>query len=106
MSRPTGWCAASSLSRIAKTLSAENIGVGARIHLWGNGRAMKDIPVAHAQWIGAQLQRLTNDQLHAAFRAADYDQTTAEAYIRELRERIKQLAQLPGTYDPMAAMPK
>ena len=37
---------------------------------------MRGIPIAHARWIGSLLNRLSDEQLHAAFRAA------ALAYLR------------------------
>jgi hypothetical protein len=65
-------------------------------------KAMKTIPVADAQWIGARLALLSDEQLRDAFRAAHYDNATMEGYVSILRERIKMLAQLPaGT--PVAA---
>jgi hypothetical protein len=55
---------------------------------------MRGIPVAHARWIGALLSQLTTNQLRDAFRAADYDRTTAEGYVRALQQRINQLSRL------------
>lgn len=57
-------------------------------------KAMRGIPVEHARWIGSMLSQLTDSQLHAAFRAANYDEATAEGYVRALRERIDQLTRL------------
>ncbi|HSF24832.1 MAG TPA: hypothetical protein VLE20_11455 [Blastocatellia bacterium] len=58
------------------------------------GRAMQDIPVPHAVWIGGHLARLTTEQLHDAFRAANYDRATATAYVKTLQKRIRQLTRL------------
>jgi hypothetical protein len=58
--------------------------------------AMRGIPVAHAAWIGSYLSRLTDAQLYDAFRAAHYEQVTADGYVRALRERINQLSTLRG----------
>ena len=69
---------------------------------WKKGTAMQDIPVAHARWIGDYLARLTNAQLHDAFRAADYDKASAAAYVRALRARITQLTQLRGATQQLA----
>jgi hypothetical protein len=69
---------------------------------WKKGTAMQDIPVAHARWIGDYLARLTNAQLHDAFRAADYDNAAAAAYVRALRARITQLTQLRGSTPQLA----
>ena len=57
-------------------------------------KAMRGIPVEHARWIGTLLSQLTDEQLHDAFRAADYDETTRIGYVRALRERINQLTGL------------
>ena len=56
--------------------------------------AMQDIPVSHARWIGAYLARLSNNQLHDAFRAAHYDRMTSDLYVRAVRNRINQLIRL------------
>jgi len=58
--------------------------------------AMRGIPVEHAAWIGSLLARLSDAQLHDAFRAARYDRATADGYVRALRERIDQLTVLRG----------
>ena len=57
-------------------------------------KAMRRIPVQNARWMGTQLARLSDDQLRDAFRAANYDNATMEGFIRALRDRINQLAQL------------
>jgi hypothetical protein len=57
-------------------------------------KTMRGIPVEHARWIGSLLSQLTDEQLRAAFRAADYDEATMESYVRALRERINQLTRL------------
>jgi hypothetical protein len=66
------------------------------IEQWKEHRDMKGIRVEHAQWIGSHLARLTNAQLHEAFRAADYDAATTKGYVQAFSERIKQLSQLRG----------
>ena len=60
-------------------------------------KAMKRIPVAHARWMGNMLARLTDEQLRDAFRAASYDNATAEGYISTMRGHILQLARLNTT---------
>lgn len=57
-------------------------------------KAMRRIPVASARWIGQQLSRLSDEQLRDAFRAAGYDNTTMEGFVKTLRERINKLASL------------
>jgi hypothetical protein len=57
-------------------------------------KSMRGIPVEHARWIGGLLNQLTDEQLHDAFRAANYDPDIREGYVRSLRMRIGQLAQL------------
>lgn len=59
-------------------------------------KAMRTIPVADAQWIGARLALLSDEQLRDAFRAAHYDNATMEGYVSVLRDRIKMLSQLPA----------
>ena len=55
---------------------------------------MRDIPVAHARWLGRLLARVSNNQLRDAFTAAGYDPETKEAYVRALRRRMDQLTRL------------
>lgn len=57
-------------------------------------KAMRDIPVEHARWIGSLLARVTNEQLRDAFQAAGYDTRTMEEYVLALRQRIDQLKRL------------
>jgi len=57
-------------------------------------KAMRRIPVPNARWIGEMLARLSDEQLHDAFRAAGYDDATREGFVKTLRERIKALASL------------
>ncbi len=57
-------------------------------------KAMRGIPVSHARWIGSLLSQLSDSQLRDAFRAANYDEYTREAYVRSLRQRISQLQRL------------
>lgn len=57
-------------------------------------KSMRGIPVEHARWIGELLNQLTDEQLHDAFRAANYEKEIREGYVRSLRMRIDQLARL------------
>ncbi len=57
-------------------------------------KAMRDIPVEHARWIGSLLTSLSDEQLRDAFRAAHYSQGKMERYVQALRERINQLTLL------------
>jgi hypothetical protein len=57
-------------------------------------KAMRGIPVENARWIGSLLTQLSDDQLRDAFRAARYNQSTMEGYVRALRQRINQLTRL------------
>lgn len=57
-------------------------------------KAMRDIPVEHARWIGGLLARVTDEQLRDAFQAAGYDTRTMEEYVLALRQRIDQLKRL------------
>jgi len=60
-------------------------------------RAMKNITVENARWIGSMLAQLSDEQLRDAFRAANYDTQTMEGFIQTLRERINQLNKLGPT---------
>jgi hypothetical protein len=57
-------------------------------------KAMRGIPVEHAQWIGSLLSQLTDEQLRSAFRAAGYDEPTMNGYVKSLRGRIDQLTRI------------
>jgi hypothetical protein len=52
---------------------------------------VKDIPIAHAKWIGQLLERLSDEQLRDCFRAASYSPEEVEAYAAAVKERIKDL---------------
>jgi hypothetical protein len=54
------------------------------------------VAIAHARWIGSLLSRLSEPQLHDAFRAAAYPPIVARSYVTKLRERIQQLLSLPS----------
>lgn len=54
-------------------------------------RVMKNISVANARWIGSLLAQLSDEQLRAAFRAANYDQQTMNGFVAVIRDRINQL---------------
>jgi hypothetical protein len=57
-------------------------------------RAMKNIKIENARWIGSLLSQLSDEQLRDAFRAANYDHQTMDGFISALRDRIQQLTQL------------
>jgi hypothetical protein len=57
-------------------------------------RAMRNITVENAIWIGGMLSKLSDEQLRDAFRAAHYDTQTMEGFIQTIRERINQLNRL------------
>ncbi|HEX8745894.1 MAG TPA: hypothetical protein VF717_01770 [Pyrinomonadaceae bacterium] len=57
-------------------------------------KAMRGIPTEHARWIGSLLSQLSDEQLREAFRAANYNKTIMEGYVRALRDRIEQLTRL------------
>ena len=66
-------------------------------------KAMQNVPVADARWVGSLLARLSDEQLRDAFRAAHYDAATAEGYVQALRGRINQLTALPAASAAVAA---
>lgn len=57
-------------------------------------RAMENISVENAQWIGSLLAQLTDEQLRDAFRAANYDKQTMDGFVAAIRDRINQLNKL------------
>jgi hypothetical protein len=59
--------------------------------------AMRSVPVSDAVWIGSHLGQLSDNQLRDSFRAAGYDRSTTEGYVRALRNRINELNRLSET---------
>ena len=59
-------------------------------------KAMRGIPLEHAQWMGSLLSQLTDNQLRDGFAAAGYNRSIANAYVTALRQRINQLNRLEG----------
>jgi hypothetical protein len=54
-------------------------------------RAINDIKVENARWMGNLLARLSDKQLADAFRAGHYSEESTQVYVRALRKRISQL---------------
>jgi hypothetical protein len=52
---------------------------------------VKEIPVAHAKWLGKLLEPLSDDQLRDCFRAAGYSPEEVNAYAAIVKERIREL---------------
>jgi hypothetical protein len=52
---------------------------------------VENIPRADAKWIGAQLARLTPDQIRSAFQAAGFTAEEVDGYLAELNKRIAEL---------------
>jgi hypothetical protein len=52
---------------------------------------VEDIPRADAKWIGAQLARLTPEQIRAAFEASGFTEKEVDGYLAELKKRIVEL---------------
>jgi hypothetical protein len=69
-------------------------------HYWrsqaNKERAMKRVSVRDARWIGNIMARLTVNQLTRAFDAAGYDRSTSAGFISVIRERSRQLRDLPN----------
>lgn len=55
-----------------------------------------DIRLSEARWIGNWLARLSDAQLRAAFRAANYEPAEINMLVGEVRRRINELVRLPG----------
>jgi hypothetical protein len=61
-----------------------------------NQNLLKDITVEQAKWIGSILAQLSDQQISDAFRAANYSPDQIQGLTRVVRERINELANLPG----------
>ena len=61
-----------------------------------NERLFEKVRVDHARWIGERLAQLTDGQLSALFRAANYTPQETRLLARAVRARIDELASLPG----------
>ena len=59
-----------------------------------NERLFEKIKVGHARWIGERLARLSDGQLAAIFRAANYTPAETRLLTRVVRARIEELATL------------
>ncbi|HEY0174573.1 MAG TPA: hypothetical protein VGB98_26390 [Pyrinomonadaceae bacterium] len=59
-----------------------------------NERLFEKVKVEHARWIGQRLSRLTDGQLAAIFRAANYTPAETRLLTRAVRARIVELATL------------
>ena len=61
-----------------------------------NEKLFEKVRVDHARWIGERLSLLTDGQLHALFRAANYTPAETRLLARVVRARIEELTSLPG----------
>jgi hypothetical protein len=52
---------------------------------------VRQVPRAHAKWIGSQLARLTPEQIRSAFFAAGFTPREIDSYTKVLSERISEL---------------
>ena len=59
-----------------------------------NKGVVEKVRVEHARWIGERLSRLTDGQLAAVFRAANYTPAETRLLARVVRSRIEELASL------------
>ena len=55
---------------------------------------VKDIPLAHARWLGKLLAALSDEQIRDCFRAAGYAPDSVESYSAMVKERIADLSHL------------
>ena len=55
---------------------------------------LEGVKVEHARWMGNLLGRLSDKQLTDAFRAGGFGESEVATYVKEVRERIKQLQNL------------
>jgi hypothetical protein len=54
----------------------------------------RDVPRAHARWMGQLLSRLSPEQIHDAFRAAGYSPQEASQFAAVVQSRIAELCNL------------
>ena len=69
-----------------------------QFHFGGQYKStLKNITVEDVRWISERLARLTDRQWRDAFRAAAYETSVADRYIRRLKARIAEGLALPRT---------
>ena len=69
-----------------------------RLNYWSkNSKSFKNISVEAARWIGQVLSRLSPEQIDDAFRAANYSPEQVRRMSAAVRQRIKELNNLPRT---------
>jgi hypothetical protein len=61
-----------------------------------NSGLFEKVRVEHARWIGERLSRLTDGQLGAIFRSANYNAAQTRLLTRVIRSRINELVNLPA----------
>ena len=83
-------------SNFAKSKFLEKVkGDRVVLHFGGKNRGlMKDISIQDARWMGQWLSQLTDQQLHDAFRAANYRPDEINLLARTVRERTNELVSL------------
>ncbi|HEX8719151.1 MAG TPA: hypothetical protein VF736_00785 [Pyrinomonadaceae bacterium] len=65
-------------------------------HFTGTNKGLVEkVRVEHARWVGERLSRLTDGQLAAVFRSANYTPAETRLLTRVVRARIGELASLP-----------
>lgn len=57
-------------------------------------QALDGVKVEHARWMGNLLGRLSEKQLTDAFRVGGFSESEVAIYVKEIRERIRQLQNL------------
>jgi hypothetical protein len=68
-----------------------------KFHFAGvNSGLFEKVRVEHARWIGQRLSRLTDGQLGAIFRSANYNAAQTRLFTRVIRSRINDLVNLPA----------
>lgn len=74
------------------TLVKEVKGNKVKIHYNGKNRSrMKDFTVADVRWLADLLNQLSDEQIRAAFRAANYSSADVDLLTRAVKNRIGQL---------------
>jgi len=57
-------------------------------------QALEGVKVEHARWMGNLLGRLSDKQLTDAFRTGGFSESDVAIYVKEIRDRIRQLQNL------------
>jgi len=79
-------------AQLIKGVSGDSV----KLNYWSkNGGILSKVSVEDARWIGQRLARLSPEQIEDAFRAASYSSDEVRLMSRAVRQRIRDLNNLP-----------